>query len=239
MDWDDFEARARTVIPRQELKPRRCWIGVLSHEKTPQDAFGELDFVWMIGHLKVYETYQSRHTDVQFQLKFKDAQVDKSDTIKTFLAPDANIVLFLACLPQDNHGQQQAAAQSPSPVQARRSSPSSSFLARRAKDEPEDYDAPLPPPPSAVLPLAQPGVFSVATVGTEPTPNHASLAMDHDVEDAAQSDPNDYQKGGPTTRLTVPQSTVTAIKNENIPSNIAHPYMDENIADPVLHPHMD
>jgi hypothetical protein len=49
-DWEEFEARARRAIPAQYLKPKRCWIGVLSHEKAPEDVFDELDFVWMVGH---------------------------------------------------------------------------------------------------------------------------------------------------------------------------------------------
>jgi hypothetical protein len=49
-DWQDFEARAKRVRPQQELKPKRCLVGVLSHEKGPQDTLEELDFVWMIGH---------------------------------------------------------------------------------------------------------------------------------------------------------------------------------------------
>jgi hypothetical protein len=50
MTWDDLKARARSVVPAQELKAKRCWIGVLCHDKAPQDHFEELDFVWMIGH---------------------------------------------------------------------------------------------------------------------------------------------------------------------------------------------
>jgi hypothetical protein len=50
MDWDDFQVRARRIVPQQELKPKRCWIGVLSHEKAPQDELTETDFVWMLGH---------------------------------------------------------------------------------------------------------------------------------------------------------------------------------------------
>jgi hypothetical protein len=49
-DWDNFEARARSVLPAQELKPKRCWIGVLSHDKAPSDALEETSFDWMIGH---------------------------------------------------------------------------------------------------------------------------------------------------------------------------------------------
>lgn len=49
-DWDDFHRRAHAVTPKNELKPKRCWIGVLSHEKTPTEQLREADFVWMIGH---------------------------------------------------------------------------------------------------------------------------------------------------------------------------------------------
>jgi hypothetical protein len=38
------------VLPAQELKPKRCWIGVLSHDKAPSDALEETSFDWMIGH---------------------------------------------------------------------------------------------------------------------------------------------------------------------------------------------
>jgi hypothetical protein len=50
MDWVDFYARAKRVVPPQELKPKRRWIGVLSHEKDPHSDLEETDFVWMIGH---------------------------------------------------------------------------------------------------------------------------------------------------------------------------------------------
>jgi hypothetical protein len=48
--WSDFEEKARRVIPAQELKPKRCWVGVLSHEKGPEASLVETDLVWMIGH---------------------------------------------------------------------------------------------------------------------------------------------------------------------------------------------
>lgn len=50
MDWDDFHRRAKRVVPQQELKARRCWIGVLNHRKSTQDEFKEADFIWMVGH---------------------------------------------------------------------------------------------------------------------------------------------------------------------------------------------
>ena len=50
MDWGEFEQRAGRVIPDQPLKAKRCWIGVLLHDKNPRQEFNELDFIWMIGH---------------------------------------------------------------------------------------------------------------------------------------------------------------------------------------------
>jgi len=50
MDWDEFQRRARKVVPEQELKARRCWIAVLDHRKSTNDSFEEADFIWMIGH---------------------------------------------------------------------------------------------------------------------------------------------------------------------------------------------
>jgi hypothetical protein len=49
-DCNDFEAKAQRARPQQELKPKRCFVGVLSHEKSTQDALEETDFVWMVGH---------------------------------------------------------------------------------------------------------------------------------------------------------------------------------------------
>ncbi|CAO2648594.1 Nn.00g078610.m01.CDS01 [Neocucurbitaria sp. VM-36] len=101
MDWTDFQQRARAVIPEQELKPKRCWIGVLSHEKGPEELLEERDFVWMIGHSKIalqkiYQTYGDRHGNRDFQLRFQDKLVNESDIVKSFLNPDDDLVLFQA-----------------------------------------------------------------------------------------------------------------------------------------------
>ncbi|KAI0569559.1 Aromatic ring-opening dioxygenase family protein [Pyrenophora tritici-repentis] len=50
MNWDDFQQKAIVAIPKQTLKPNRCWIGVLHHEKPPESSLEERDFIWMIGH---------------------------------------------------------------------------------------------------------------------------------------------------------------------------------------------
>jgi hypothetical protein len=50
MDWDDFEGRAGLAVPAQPLKAKRCWVGVLLHDRDPRQPFNELDFIWMIGH---------------------------------------------------------------------------------------------------------------------------------------------------------------------------------------------
>lgn len=50
MNWDDFQQKAIVAIPKQTLKPNRCWVGVLRHEKPPEASLEETDFIWMIGH---------------------------------------------------------------------------------------------------------------------------------------------------------------------------------------------
>ena len=64
MDWDDFHRRAKRVVPQQELKARRCWIGVLDHRKSTQDDFKETDFLWMIGHNVSSIAFSVRDNDV-------------------------------------------------------------------------------------------------------------------------------------------------------------------------------
>ena len=91
MTWRNFEARAKRVTPSQELKPKRCWIGVLDHEKSLEGPLEELDFIWMIGHhkipiQKIRDTYQKRYAGLNFHLKSKDGIVSEDDTIKSFLA---------------------------------------------------------------------------------------------------------------------------------------------------------
>jgi hypothetical protein len=168
-DWDDFQVRARRAVPQQELKPKRCWVGVLSHEKAPQDQFTETDFVWMIGHpvsvvehawlrsaatagrdeltwsqkipiSRIRETYQNRFQDVDFQLKFRDVIADNSDTVKSFLAPNSDLVLFVTSVSDQP---QQPTAQHPPSVtepenRASQDRTASPPLARRVKVEPLD-----------------------------------------------------------------------------------------------------
>ncbi|KAH7412113.1 hypothetical protein DE146DRAFT_709700 [Phaeosphaeria sp. MPI-PUGE-AT-0046c] len=104
MDWSNFEAKATRVLPQQELKPKRCWIGVLSHVKSPEDDLVETDFVWMTGHAKIstqklYDTYHKFHNGIDILLKFKDSLVEKNDSLKSFMTENSLLVLFTACLP--------------------------------------------------------------------------------------------------------------------------------------------
>ncbi|KAH9882765.1 hypothetical protein J1614_000131 [Plenodomus biglobosus] len=112
-DWAEFQQKADSVVPAKELKPKRCWIGVLSHEKRPNDRLSESDFVWMIGHSmshgnrefkittqKIYETYQKRFNVEGLELKHKGILVDTGDIVKSFQTPGENLVLFLASRPE-------------------------------------------------------------------------------------------------------------------------------------------
>ncbi|KAH3977063.1 hypothetical protein HBI56_016220 [Parastagonospora nodorum] len=158
-DWEEFEARARRAIPAQYLKPKRCWIGVLSHEKAPEDVFDELDFVWMVGHAKIpmqkiHDTYQKRYEDVDFHIRFKDDLVEMDDTIKSFLKPNGDLVLFLARrtdellldaqpTPQRPYGNAEASlAREIRPTTPTRSVPPTTPIATsRVKDEPRNDES--------------------------------------------------------------------------------------------------
>ncbi|KAH6846627.1 hypothetical protein B0T12DRAFT_444041 [Alternaria alternata] len=104
MDWDEFQRRARKVVPEQELKARRCWIAVLDHRKSTNDSFEEADFIWMIGHSKISmqkirETYEERQGFTAVQLSFKGRVVDQNDVIKSLLLPGDDLVVFVAIDP--------------------------------------------------------------------------------------------------------------------------------------------
>ncbi|KAI4958590.1 hypothetical protein J4E86_004194 [Alternaria arbusti] len=104
MDWDDFHRRAKRVVPQQELKARRCWIGVLDHRKSTQDDFKETDFLWMIGHNKIpinkiQDTYEKRHGLIGVRISYKGCVVDQSNIVKSFLVPEDSVVVFNAVDP--------------------------------------------------------------------------------------------------------------------------------------------
>ncbi|KAF2128828.1 hypothetical protein P153DRAFT_423306 [Dothidotthia symphoricarpi CBS 119687] len=99
MDWNDFEARASRVKPEREMKPKRCWLGVLFHEKTPGDDLEEVDFIWMIGHnkiplRKIRDTYQEKREVTNIQLKYKGTVVDLDDCVKSFSTPNYDPIFF-------------------------------------------------------------------------------------------------------------------------------------------------
>jgi hypothetical protein len=70
MDWEDIQRRARHVVPKQELKARRCWIGVLDHRKSTNDNLEESDFIWMIGHSVSYGTPAMRDVPMHQRHQF-------------------------------------------------------------------------------------------------------------------------------------------------------------------------
>jgi hypothetical protein len=37
MDWGKLQEEARGLIPPRELEPSSCWVGVLHHNKDPQE----------------------------------------------------------------------------------------------------------------------------------------------------------------------------------------------------------
>ncbi|KAG9195536.1 hypothetical protein G6011_00657 [Alternaria panax] len=112
MDWAELQRRAKHVVPKQELKARRCWIGVLDHHKSTNESFEEADFIWMIGHSKIpmqkiQETYEKRHELTGVRISFKGRMVDQSELVKSFLLPGDDLVVFIAVDPSNITAQHQ------------------------------------------------------------------------------------------------------------------------------------
>ncbi|KAF2031640.1 hypothetical protein EK21DRAFT_62781 [Setomelanomma holmii] len=175
MTWDDFQARAKKVVPSQELKAKRCWIGVLSHEKALQDDFEEFDFVWMIGHhkisiQKIHETYQKRHEGLDFHLRFEHIIADKSDTVKSFMRPEDDLVLFLACVVEPTRAQAEDLAQA-QPVTPEPPSVTSHM-------HPVPFVSPYMPIQSAPYVTSQERYFFHPSHGRLPIPSH--IAVDNE-----------------------------------------------------------
>jgi hypothetical protein len=62
MQWDVFQRKAKAAVPKQDLKPNQCWIGVLRHELCPKLNFSEQDFIWIIGHkVRISVVFDSKH----------------------------------------------------------------------------------------------------------------------------------------------------------------------------------
>ncbi|KAL5121484.1 hypothetical protein ACEQ8H_000556 [Pleosporales sp. CAS-2024a] len=141
-DWDEHEANARRVLPMQEIKPKRCWIGVLSHEKTLGEKMEEADFLWMIGHnamtlQTIYDTYLKRHEGVDFELRFKGNLVSLGDTIKKFIKPNDTVVFFEACLKRSFPAQVSLVTMH-RPAAARGMTNASPLVTGRVKQEPQE-----------------------------------------------------------------------------------------------------
>ncbi|RMZ67743.1 tat pathway signal sequence [Pyrenophora seminiperda CCB06] len=119
MNWDDFQQRVIVAIPKQTLKPNRCWIGVLRHDKPPEASLEERDFIWMIGHdshapqsvleadtsltyiqkmpiQTIQEAYLKLHRVINFRLKHRDALVDQNGMVRSYLRLGSDLVLFWA-----------------------------------------------------------------------------------------------------------------------------------------------
>jgi hypothetical protein len=118
---------------------------------------------------KIHDTYQKRNEGVVFQLKFKDTLLDPTDTVNSFLEPQSDMLLFVAC-PLDRpsssdvaSGQQQ---QMPSRSTSMLTAPTHSSSPFR--DAPSTGEIPTPTLPS-------PSFHTAVSVGELPAPTHPSL----------------------------------------------------------------
>lgn len=103
---------------------------------------------------KIHDTYQKRCGDVDFHIRFKGNTVEMDDTIKSFLEPNGNLVLFLACqadpLPLDaqptpqrlyENAEASPARDIPQTTSAREIPPTTPIVTVRVKEESRDDDS--------------------------------------------------------------------------------------------------
>ncbi|KAB2099953.1 hypothetical protein AG0111_0g11806 [Alternaria gaisen] len=180
MDWDDFQQRAIVAVPKQTLKPNRCWVGVLRHEKRPEAPLEERDFVWMIGYDQmpirtIQETYLRSHNVISLQLKHGDALVDQNDTVRSYLRPGSDLVLFWAtCAEQSMLGVIKVSA-IPTPARQARSLEARSNVPPMT---PPTHDAKTAELRSAGLAVHRPQLTLPSTIANKLCPSPSPTARD-------------------------------------------------------------
>jgi hypothetical protein len=166
---------------------------------------GKLTLFQKIAMSKIHEIYQRRHENVEFQLMFRNTITCPDDTVKSFLTPNSDLVLFRACVYKQP---QVLTARSPSIVtehenHACEDHAASASFARRVKDEPRG-DLHVPREREMLvdqIPMAE------NTPVAGPTPNFVEPNLTPPEAPAAQPD-----------RATV--------ENEVVPELVFH-HMDE------------
>jgi hypothetical protein len=67
MDWVTTHQKAKAVLPAQELPPRRYWVGVLHHSKSPDEELLQQDFLWILAY-SVSSILLVEHAEVDLAL---------------------------------------------------------------------------------------------------------------------------------------------------------------------------
>ncbi|KAF2710956.1 hypothetical protein K504DRAFT_489918 [Pleomassaria siparia CBS 279.74] len=101
MAWDAFHAKAKAALPAQKIPDKRYWIGVLIHNKAPEQHLQETDFVWMMAHAKislkrVSEAYAAKHPGIDVRITFQDETLEPSIIVKNLNHHKDNIIIFRA-----------------------------------------------------------------------------------------------------------------------------------------------
>jgi hypothetical protein len=75
MDWDKLQEEARGLIPPRDLELSSCWVGVLHHDKDPQERHTQDDFLWMIGRgVSLLFLYSSLRADSDLPAENKPSE---------------------------------------------------------------------------------------------------------------------------------------------------------------------
>ncbi|PSN67808.1 hypothetical protein BS50DRAFT_550852 [Corynespora cassiicola Philippines] len=98
-DWKAFHEKAVAVMPNELLSPKRYWMGILFHYKSPLHNVQQHDLLWIKGHAKVtieqiWSAYTDRWPGLVFALRFED-QVPSPDTrVKALNKYSDKIIVF-------------------------------------------------------------------------------------------------------------------------------------------------
>ncbi|KAF2006217.1 hypothetical protein P154DRAFT_517885 [Amniculicola lignicola CBS 123094] len=99
MSWDAFHKKAKLVLPREQLGPKRFWVGILYHDKPDNADFQHEDFLWLKAHGKITvdalrRQYAARRPGVDFGLHFNDQLPQGSAMMKDLNTYNDNTIFF-------------------------------------------------------------------------------------------------------------------------------------------------
>ncbi|KAF2471415.1 uncharacterized protein BDR25DRAFT_223354 [Lindgomyces ingoldianus] len=101
MNWDILHRKAKAAVPSTDLVPRRYWIAVLLHDRSPENHLEEGDLLWMKAHGKITYSrivteYAKRHPGINIEIAFMDRALLPTTCVKDLNYYSDNFIVFRA-----------------------------------------------------------------------------------------------------------------------------------------------